>query len=482
MKRNKYYRLAWETTCLLIGITFFSGCMIGPDYARPSVPINAEYLETKSNPAALTGESAALAYWWNQFQDPVLSRLVQAALNDNLSIQQYAARIYQYQAQIGVVRADLFPHFTENGLYDYNKGLNMETQTWGLGTNMSWELDFFGRLKRLTEASVADMQQQNELYRDAQIIVIAEIARNYTNARLYQQQIEIAKRNIDIQKETYRIARDKETVGKNSKLDSLQSLGSYKGVESDLAQYEALYQKTLNYLSTLTGHTPGSIDELFRESAPIPAAPETLLTGIPAELLRNRPDIRAAEQALIAQTSRIGAAIGDLYPQFSLTGSFGIDAQDIASGFSSGIVSGFGPSFKWNIFAFGKYKSNVQVQEYRQQEYCLAYKDTVLNAAREVDDALVGYVSEKERLAKIQEAVKAYDEALVIAQKQHTIGTADFQRVLDSQSNKLKYELMQVQSQANLTNYVIDLYKALGGGTVDANYSQNAGNNSIVAP
>ena len=461
---SKINALRKLTTLLSVVVALIAGCKVGPDYQRPGVYIDSDYSQLDEEKGVSNEPAANLTSWWDQFNDPTLSELIRMGVSDNLSLKQYAARIYQYQAQIGVVRADMFPAFRESGMYNYNKGLGSESQSWSLSTDVGWELDFFGRLKRLTEAAVADMEQQNEIYRDAQIILIAEIAQNYVNARLFEQQIRIAKENIAIQKHTYDLTVQKQQLGTASKLDGAQARGSCAGVESDLATYEAQYQKALNNLSVLTGRTPGSIDQLFAQSAPIPTAPDRLMVGIPAELLRNRPDVRAAEQAIIAQTSRVGAAIGDLYPKFSLTGSFGIDAMDLATGFNSGVTSGIGPSFQWNIFAFGKYRSNISVQEFRQTECVLSYQNTVLNAAKEVDDALVVYVNEKERLAKLNEAVIAYDEALKLAQQRYSDGTADFQRVLDTQSNKLRYDLQQVQCQANLVNSVVTLYKALGGG------------------
>ena len=461
---SKINALLKLTTLLSVVVALIAGCKVGPDYQRPGVYIDSDYSQLDEEKGVSNEPAANLTSWWDQFNDPTLSELIRMGVSDNLSLKQYAARIYQYQAQIGVVRADMFPAFRESGMYNYNKGLGSESQSWSLSTDVGWELDFFGRLKRLTEAAVADMEQQNEIYRDAQIILIAEIAQNYVNARLFEQQIRIAKENIAIQKHTYDLTVQKQQLGTASKLDGAQARGSCAGVESDLATYEAQYQKALNNLSVLTGRTPGSIDQLFAQSAPIPTAPDRLMVGIPAELLRNRPDVRAAEQAIVAQTSRVGAAIGDLYPKFSLTGSFGIDAMDLATGFNSGVTSGIGPSFQWNIFAFGKYRSNISVQEFRQTECVLSYQNTVLNAAKEVDDALVVYVNEKERLAKLNEAVVAYDEALKLAQQRYSDGTADFQRVLDTQSNKLRYDLQQVQCQANLVNSVVTLYKALGGG------------------
>ena len=455
---------AFAFAVITILILMNSGCMVGPDYQRPGVYIDQKFSQVDSDKGVEDSPTPDLTSWWDQFNDPVLSELVRMGVSDNLSLKQYATRIYEYQAQIGVVRSELYPAFRESGMYNYNKGPGTEMQSWGLSTDLSWELDFFGRLKRLYQASVADMEQQNELYRDAQVIIIAEIAQNYVNARLYEQQIRIAKENIEIQKHSYDLTVKKQQLGTTSKLDSAQARGSFAGVESDLAVYQQQRQRALNNLSVLTGRTPGTIDQLFAAPAPIPTAPTRLMVGIPAELLRNRPDVRAAEQAIVAQTARIGAAIGDLYPRFSLTGSFGIDAQDFATNFASGIASSIGPSFQWNIFAFGRYKSNIRVQEFRQTEYVLAYQNVILTAAREVDDALTGYVNEKERLAKLDEAVVAYDEALQLAQQRYSDGTADFQRVIDAQSNKLRYDLQQVQCQANLVKSVIELYKALGGG------------------
>ena len=199
MNNNKtFFRLI-----AIILIASITGCTVGPDYQRPGVYINQDYSQLDSSKGVTNETTVELTSWWYQFNDSTLSALINMGVSDNLSLKQYAARIYQYQAQIGVVRSDMFPAFRENGMYNYNKGVGSESQSWTLSTDMSWELDFFGRLKRLTEAAVADMEQQNELYRDAQIILIAEIAQNYVNARLYEQQIRIAKENIEIQKHTY---------------------------------------------------------------------------------------------------------------------------------------------------------------------------------------------------------------------------------------------------------------------------------------
>lgn len=458
--------MAWGTVaesalvCVLL-----SGCMVGPDYSRPTVRINQEFSQVDEGTGVESTPGVNIADWWAKLEDPVLLQLTQMAIDDNLTLKQYASRIYQAQAQIGITRSSLLPQFTEDGSYYYQHYKGSNTENWSLDTNMSWELDFFGRLQRLTEAAEADMAQQNELYLQARLILLADIAQTYVNARAYQQQIDIAVKNIEIQKQTYELTVKKETVGMGNRLDSSQALGSFKSVEANLHLLEQAYQQTLNKLSVLTGRAPGAVDELMSKVENIPAVPEQVMVGIPADLLRQRPDVRAAEDALIAQTARIGGAIGELYPMFSLTGQFGLDANSFGNMFdSNSIVAGVGPSFRWNILNFGRYRSNVQLQEFAQQELVNAYKQSILVAAQEVDDSLVGYVKEKERLATLTEAVSAWSEALKISQQRYMGGTADFQRVLDSQTALLTYELQQVQCQANLTNYVVALYKALGGG------------------
>ena len=226
------------------------------------------------------------------------------------------------------------------------------------------------------------------------------------------------------------------------------------------------YQGTLNQLSILLGRTPGYVDDLLRSTAdrPIPAAPEEILVGIPADLLRRRPDIRAAEQRIIAQNARVGVAIGNLYPIVTLNGSFGIDGNSLGHMFDEDAIgASIGPGFSWNILNFGKYRFNVQAQEFTREELITAYREAVLEAARDVDDSIGTYVNERDRLTTLSDAVDAYTDAYELSNERYQSGQIDFQRLLDSQAGKLSYELQYVQCRASMARSVVQLYRSLGG-------------------
>ena len=456
-----------------------AGCMVGPDYQRPGAILSENYTQIE-NEGVHKQLCADLAQWWNNINDPVLSELIYqtvgtgSEVGGSLTLQEMAWRIQQSRAKLGITNAELFPQISENGTYDLRKysedqvgpeAAREANQSWDLGLNMTWELDVFGRLKRYGESAMASLEEQEELYRDAYIILLADVANNYVQARTLQEQIEISKKNIIIRQNTLKLTETMMEVGKSNALDVSQARGSLESVEAELPTLETSYRAAINRLSVLTGNPPGYVDDVMAEVRPVPQAPEEILVGIPAELLRRRPDIRAAERAVAAQNAQIGAAMGDLYPIFSLNGSFGVNGSDISGMFSgSSTVASITPGVRWNILNFGRYRNNVRLQEYLYQESVARYRQTVLDAAEEVDNRLSAYVKERVRVKKLQAAMEAYDSALEVSETRYREGKADFQRVLDSQREKLVYEIEYIRSKAKITSNVIDLYRALGGG------------------
>lgn len=455
---------------LCLAIVLFSGCVVGPDYRRPKPIISDSYTQIDSKTDVEQSEGADLTDWWKNIDDPVLNELiVQATANGeenggNLTLREMAWRIQQSRAQVGIVRSELFPQCKADGSYTIYKsaGIPGAQEQWNLGTTMAWEIDVFGRLKRYTEASLAELEGQTDLYWDAYILLLSEIATQYVTARLYQEELEISEENIEIRKRTLQLTEEMFKVGSGNKLDVVQAQGQLQAIEAEVPAIRAGLRTTLNRLSVLTGQVPGAVDEMMTEKRAMPAVPEKLLVGFPAELLRRRPDVRAAEQTLIAQNARIGGAMGDLYPIFSINGVFGLQANSFSKLWSSdSIAASASPGFTWNILNFGKYRSAVRLQEAAFQEMAASYQNTVLKAAEEVDNALSSYVNEKDRTQKLALAVDSYDQALKYSEQRYTNGTSDFQRVLDAQRDKLEYDILLVRSQANS---VIDLYRALGGG------------------
>ena len=244
-----------------------------------------------------------------------------------------------------------------------------------------------------------------------------------------------------------------------------QARGNLMSSKAEMPSLQLGYRQSINRLSVLLGAPIGEVDALMKEVRPIPRAPEKIATGIPAELLRRRPDVRQAERQVAAQTARIGAAVGDIYPMFSLTGTFGLDSQNLSQLFQSdSINAGIGPSFRWNILNFGKFRCNIEAQKFIQRQFIASYQETVLQAAEEVDNSLAGYLREQERYAYLTQTVASYREAVRLANLRYQSGTTDFQRVIDSQRSLLTYQNQLVQTEANVVNNVITLYRAMGGG------------------
>lgn len=462
---------------LLAGL---GGCKVGPDYVGPPpAPIAPAYTQINPEEGVAQVQSTDLALWWHRFGDSRLDHLVVRAVAGNPPLREAALRIYESRARYGTVRSGFFPQVDMDGSYYYQKisrstggtvtggGGIVDTtrELWSWGMNLGWEIDVFGRLRRQLEAADADIGADVELYRDTLIILLSDVARNYVDARAYQERIRIVLQNIDAQNQTLAIAQRKFEVQVVSELDVAQARANLESSKSELPTLELRYRESINRLSVLLGCPPGEVDAMMAEPVPIPLSPENIMVGIPAELLRRRPDIREAERRVAAQTARIGVAVGDIYPQFSIIGTFGLDAADFSRLFNSdSINAGVGPAFRWNILNFGRFRCNIAAQEFLQQQWVAAYQQTVLEAAEEVDNALAGFVREKQRRTYLANTVAAYRRSVELSQMQYAEGAIDFQRVLDSQRNLLNFQNQLVQAEANVVNNVILLYRALGGG------------------
>jgi len=303
-----------------------------------------------------------------------------------------------------------------------------------------------------------------EDYRDTLIILLADVATNYVEARSYQERLQIAREILRLQNETLRLAESRLQLGIGNRLDVSQARADSETTAAEIPALQIGYQQALNRLSLLVAQPPGTVDQFLAEPQPVPAPPGEIAVGIPAELLRRRPDIRRAEKELAAQTARIGAAVGEMYPKFSILGSFGLDARDFSKLFDGNAISAsVGPSMQWNILNFGKLRCNVYVQEARQQQRCLQYENTVLRAAEEVDNSLVSYVRQKERFTRLERAVRASEESVATAGLRE-VGGDSFQRVLDTRRVLARSQDQLAISRANITISLIQLYRALGGG------------------
>lgn len=540
----------------LLALAVGGGCKVGSDYQKPNVSeqVSSAYSETKEQEQVSLQTGEDVSKWWRQINDPVLAQLTQEAVAGNLTLQEALFRIQSARAALGSTSSNLLPQVAQDGGYAYQSYGGNTQNVFSTATSMSWELDVFGRIQRSIEAANADMEVQRWLYRDAYVILVADVAQAYVDARSYQDQIRCAKINILAQNLVVDYVAANASSGTLFELDLQRAIGPMRNTEATLSTLETQYQQTLNRLCILLGRPTGDdyvasrmvdvrllptkeelnaltidpekikeelaltidpekkkileeklqtyaavlrkfeiedevaqneelkkhLDEEERKKAKeaftilmeklllkersIPAPPSDLLTGIPADLLRRRPDIRAAEQRIIAQNARVGVAVADLYPMFTLSGSFGLEANSFSNMFDSdAIAAGVGPAFRWNILNFGKYRFNIEAQRFMQEELIATYRQTVLEAAEEVDNALVMYDNEGERNEKLNAAVNAYIKALNITLIRKGSGAGDVQPILEAAAGLVNNGLLYVQSQANQTGSVVQLYRALGG-------------------
>jgi NodT family efflux transporter outer membrane factor (OMF) lipoprotein len=450
-----------------------NGLKVGPNYQEPEASVAPAWSESikDSNAKPLPLDGGA---WWTAFQDPVLDTLIRTAFEQNLDLQTAAVRILEAVGQRNVAVGNLFPQSqTATGNYadvrlpqSLGGGLSLPSNInlWTTGFNASWELDFWGRFRRSVESANANRDASVEDYNDALVILLAEVATEYVHARGYQQRLRLVRHNVELQKAALEIADARFKKGATVETDVQQARSNLAQTESLVPPLMASLRQANNRLCTLLG-TPTR--DLIADSPAnaIPAAPKEVAIGIPADLLRRRPDIRRAEREVASQSAQIGIAEADLYPRFAVTGFIGYAADDFANLFASRSFTGLIlPNFTWNILNYGRVINGVRIQEARFQERVLAYRQTVLRAGQESEDALVAFVQSQDQVKHLQESVEAAARTEQLVAVQYKAGTADFNRVFTAQSFLATQQDQLTAAQANVALNLIALYRALGGG------------------
>jgi multidrug efflux system outer membrane protein len=459
---------------VLAGTVLLGACTtVGPDFTRPRVPWLDAWTGGSLKPLAVEprGPRSPQPHdeWWRNFKDPVLDQLVAEAQRVNPNVRTAGLRIMEARAQLGIAGSTLYPQIqqvTGEALWageQRAEGRDVSTVAFGAGFQVGWELDFWGRFRRGIEAADAGYFASIAQYDDLQVLMAAQVASLYCSIRTVEARLVIARENAALQKRSLEIAERLFKGGSDSELDVQQAKALYLGTLSTIPQLEGVLRQTQNALSTLLARAPGPLPEMAAGKDLIPQAGLDVIVDMPAELLRRRPDIRAAEMQLAAQSALIGVSVADLYPSISLLGLVGLSATT-SSGSSRVLSWGVGPSLVWNVFDHGRLTNSVLVQDARFQQLHEQYQDAVLRAAREVDDAAVGFASTGEQIALLAEAVKAAQRSLEIATLQYREGLTDFERVLDSQRTLFSQQELLVTSRGNLTQNLIALYKAMGGG------------------
>lgn len=446
-----------------------SGCAVGPDYARPDVPVPTQWDE---HAPGVSRAPADLGAWWQTLGDEELDSLIGRALAGNLDLRQAVSRVDEARALYQVSAAAQFPLIDSNGNVTYERGSENglipggEAVTdYNVGLSASWEVDIFGRVRRSVEAAGATVQATEEQRRDVLVSVCAEVANTYVNIRTLQKRLQVNYSNLDSQGQIVELTRVRFEGGLASGLDVAQAESVYAETRTGIPNLERQLEEQLNGLSVLLGEAPGSVHNELSPPAPIPTPPATLGAGLPVDLVRQRPDIREAERQLAAQTARIGVATADLYPRFVLLGTFGFDATDFATMFNGGSRTfTVGPAVRWNVFDAGRIRGFIHAEEARTAQALDFYELTILRGLLEVENALVAYARLRDEKGAVTDAVRAATVALDLATDLYKDGVVDFQNVLDAQRTVLRFQETLAITDGNITQSIVQLYRALGGG------------------
>ncbi len=465
---------------LLVISTLIAGCAkVGPDYARPPVDASTNWLEARD--PRLKTNIAEQRNWWRVFNDATLDKLIDTAYRQNLPLQTAGVRVLEARAQLGVAVGELYPQMQQaSGTLQYNR--LSQTTLQGTFTNIfdytqsqiglsaSWELDFWGKFRRAVESADYGLLARLADYDNTLVSLTADVATNYVLMRTAEQRLDIARRNVETQKESLRIADARFQGGTTSQRDVEQARTVLASTEAMIPALEILLRQSTNALSVLLGMPPSDLAGRLAGSSGIPVAPPYVAVGIPTDLLRRRPDVRFAEFQAAAQSAQIGVAKADLYPAFSLTGQFGFLATDVGSFSLSDMfdwrsrVGTFGPAVRWNILNYGQITNQVRMQDARFQELLIQYRNAVLTAQREVEDNLIAFLKSEDRARFLAESTEAATRSLNLAVLQYRQGITDFTTVLTAQQALLTQQDNLADTLGNIARALVGVYRALGGG------------------
>lgn len=466
---------------LLVVLLLASGCVkVGPDFVKPEAETMPQWLEAGEY-KQVTTKADDYRDWWRSFNDPVLDKLIQTAYQQNLSLRIAGVRVLAARAQLGVAVGELYPQ-SQKATGTLKKERLSETSPlaaqgtpgnfWSsqVGLTASWEFDFWGKFRRAVESADASLMAAVADYDNALVSLTGDVANAYISVRTLEKRLAIARQNVEIQKRSLQIATARWKGGTTSKRDVEQALTVLEGTEASIPTLESQWRQTQNVLSVLMGMPPSDLKDVLGSKSDIPAPPVQVAIGIPADLLRRRPDIQSAEWQAAAQCAQIGVAKANLYPAFSLSGTFGLQAGDVPPFVLSNMfdwrsrLGSFGPSFQWNLFNYGQITNQVRFQDARFQELIIAYQNTVLQAQKEVENALIGFLKAQQRAQKLVGATGAAKRSVDLAMLQYREGITDFTTVLTAEQNLLTYQDSLASTLGDISSNLVGMYRAMGGG------------------
>lgn len=457
--------------CLLTVFLAMIGCTkVGPDYVKHDIKMPAGWKQPPD--PALIPTKTEIKNWWTVFNDPMLTRLIEQASKSNLDLKVAVMRVKEARARLGVVAGEQFPVVDTKGEVTRQRTSENMGTTGGttetnylVGLDASWEIDLFGRIARSIEAETAEYQATDEDRIDVMVTMYAEVAQTYLEIRTYQACMAAARGNIESQKEVLKLTRSRFKYGLTTDLDVAQAEQVLASSEAELPPLRIELAQAINTLGVLLGRPPGALHKELSVIKPIPMPHKEVTIGVPADLLRQRPDIRAAERRLASQTARIGVATADLYPTLSLPGYLGFGSISTNNLFNAGSSAfNIGPVLDWNIFDGGRIRSQIKVEDALTEQALLNYEITVLNALNEVENAMVAYIEKRIQFEVLQRSKKASRRALKLSTRLYKDGLKDFQNVMDAQRQLFDVENQMVKAKGTSVINLVKLYKTLGGG------------------
>ena len=459
---------------LILGLLILSCAPVGPNFQRPEVDYLERWIEQDT--ALLFDTTPDLSNWWQVFNDPVLNDLVTTARQNNNTLEIAGLRVMEARAQLGIAVGGLYPQSQiASGDATFistpdNSGVGSSDWSFNIGASAAWEIDFWGKFRRGIESSDAAFLASVANYEQSLVSLSSLVVDTYTIIRAAEEQLRIAYENVDLQQKSFNIAKVLYENGETSELDMQQVNTLLLSTKATIPNLEIQIKLAKNTLSTLLGRPPGAVDSFLVVKSGIPIVPEQVSIGFPADMLRRRPDVRQAELLAMSQNALVGVAESELYPSFSLFGSIGLAAGGPGdSNFgdlfdADALTYSVGPSFVWPFLNYGRIKNRVRVEDARLQQALINYREVVLQAAREAEDAMASYIGTRKQAIILAQTVKSAERSVELSTLRYQEGFSDYQRVLDSLQALFNQQQRYITIQSSVVSNLVSLYTALGGG------------------
>jgi multidrug efflux system outer membrane protein len=471
LRSDHLFRAAWG----LAGVLALAGCAVGPNYREPEIDVADEFAAA----SLLAGEQGAIELqWWRQFNDPLLDELVEEAVRNNRDLAAATARLRAARAQRRERLFDFLPSITGSASYDSVRqsrsgtpglppgtAVDRDYELYDAGFDAAWEIDLFGRVRRANESARALAQASAAARNQVVLSVIAEVARNYFELRGAQSQLAVARNNAENQQRALELVNQLFDAGRGTALDTARATAQVETTLATVPPLEAAVDRAMRRIAVLTGQQPGALATRLTQVQDLPALPETIALGNPEDLLRRRPDIRAAERQLAAATAAIGVQVADLFPRITINAGIGLTAPSFSALDDSGNDRrSFGPALSWGLFDFGHVYQRIRAADARSAEALANYEQAVLMALEETENALSDFARERRRTEHLTRAAEASRTAADLATQRFEGGVSDFLTALDAYRTSLEAEDQLAVSRTRAATSLVTIYKALGGG------------------